>query len=106
MHLWAHSDASYLCESKVRSKASGVAFLSDAPKFPILPDDPPPTPNHAVIVVCKIIDAVMSSTQEAETGAGFVTARTLVPARITLAELGYPQGPMPLQFDNPCAKGI
>ena len=106
LHLWAHSDASYLCESKARSRAGGVAFLSDAPKFPILPDDPPPTPNHAVIVVCKIIDAVMSSTQEAETGAGFMTARTLIPARITLEELGHPQGPTPLQFDNQCAKGI
>ena len=48
----------------------------------------------------------MSSAQEAETGAGFVTARELVPARITLEELGHAQGPTPLQFDNQCAKGI
>ena len=61
MHLWAHSDVSYLCESKARSRVGGVAFLSDSPKFPIILDDPPPTPNHAVIVVCKILDAVMSS---------------------------------------------
>ena len=106
MHLWSHSDASYLCESRARSRAGGVAFLSEQPKFPILPDDPPPAPNHAVIVICKILDAVMSSAQESETGAGFVTARELVPARITLNELGHAQGPTPLQFDNQCAKGI
>ena len=106
MHLWAHSDASYLCESKARSRAGGVVFLSDSPKFPILPDDPPPTPNHTVIVVFNILDALMSSAQEAETGAGFVTACALVPARITLIELGHPQGPTPLQIDNHCTKGI
>ena len=89
MHLWSHSDASYLCESKARSRAGGIAFLSDIPKFPILPDDPPPTSHHAIIVICKILDAGMSSAQEAETGAGFVTARQLVPARITLTELGH-----------------
>ena len=35
-----------------------------------------------------------------------MTARTLVPVYITLTELGHPQGPTPLQFDNQCAKGI
>ena len=76
MHQWAHSNASYLCESKARSRAGGVAFLSDSLKFLILPDDPPPTFNHAVIVVYKILDAVISSAQEAETGSGSVTAGT------------------------------
>ena len=106
MYLWAHSDALYLCEVKARSRAGGVAFLSDTYKLPILPDDPQPAPNHVVIIVCKKPDAVMSSVQEVEIGAGFVTAHTLVPARITLTKLGHTQGPTPLQFDNQCSKGI
>ena len=106
MHLWAHSDASYLSESRGRSRAGGYAFLSDRPTFPIYHDHKPPTPNAPIHIVCKIIDAVMSSAQEAETGAGYITARDLVPIRQTLHEMGHPQGPTPLQFDNKCATGI
>jgi hypothetical protein len=48
----------------------------------------------------------MSSAQEAETGAGYLNARDMVPLRQTLAELGHPQGPSPLQFDNKCATDL
>ena len=100
MHLLAHSDASCLCKSKARSRAGGVVFVDNSSKFTILPDNRPPDPNHAAIVVCKILDAVMSSAQEAETGAVFMTIRVLVSACITLTKLGLLQGPTPLQFDN------
>ena len=106
MHLWAHSYASYLSESKSRSRAAGFAYLSDAPKLPIRPNDPPPPLNAPVDVLCKIIDAVMSLAQEAKTGAGFINARNLVPIRQALIEMGHPQGPTPLQFDNMCALGL
>ena len=106
MHLWAHTDASYLSESKARSRAGGVYFLSDKPSLPILPTDPPPPLNGAIAVKSKIIDAVMSSAQEAETGAGFYNAKELLPLRQTLEELGHPQGPTPLQFDNMSATQI
>ena len=106
MHLWAHSDASYLRETRGRSRAGGYAYLSLKPKYPLTPDSSPLPHNHAVHVVCKVIDAVISSAQEAETAARFVTARDLVPIRQTLEELGYSQGPTPLQFDNKCATDI
>jgi hypothetical protein len=106
MHLWSHSDASYLCETKARSRAGGFHFLSNPPNLPISPDDKPPPLNGPVHVLCKIIDAVMSSAQEAETGAGYLNARDMVPLRQTLIELGHPQGPTPLQFDNKCATGL
>ena len=106
MHLWSHSDASYLCESKARSRAGGFHFLSSLPNLPILDTDKSPVLNGPVHVLCKIIDAVMSSAQEAETGAGYLNARDMVPIRQTLIELGHPQGPTPLQFDNKCATGI
>ena len=106
MHLWAHTDASYLSESKARSREGGFYYLSSKPSLPILPTDPPPPLNGAIAVKSKIIDAVMSSVQEAETGAGFYNAKELLPLRQTLEELGHPQGPTPLQFDNHSATQI
>ena len=106
MNLWAHSDASYLCESKARSRAGAFASLSSKPKLPILAEATLYPANGPILMVCKIIDAVMSSAQEAETAAGFLTAKELVPVRQTLIEMGHPQGPTPLQFDNKCATGI
>jgi hypothetical protein len=106
MHLWAHSNASCLCESKARSQAGGFHFLSDQPTLPIKASDNEPTPNGPVNILCKIIDAVMSSAQEAKTSAGFLNGKDLVPMCTTLEELGHKQGPTPIQFDNKVATGI
>ena len=106
MHLWAHIDASYLSESKARSRCGGFFFLSSRPKLPVNPDDNPPPLNGPILTNSKIIDAVMSSAQEAETGAGFFNAQLLVPLRTALEELGHPQGPTPIQFDNKVATAI
>ena len=106
MHLWVHTDSSYLTEPKARSRCGGYFYLSDKPKLPIRPDDPPPKLNGPVLVNSKVIDAVMSSTQEAETGSGYLNAKDACPLRVTLDEMGHPQGPTPLQFDNTTATGI
>ena len=58
------------------------------------------------MILSKLIDAVVSSTQESETGVGFLNARELVPLRNALEEMGHPQGPTPLQLDNKCATSI
>ena len=56
--------------------------------------------NNAIHIVCKIIDAVISSVQEAETGADFLTAKKfLIFLQQTLQELEHPWGPTPLQFE-------
>ena len=106
MYLWAHSDASYLSESKARSRAGGYYFLSSKPTFPIKATYPQPRRNTPILVLSKIIDAVMSSAQEAKTGAGFINARELIPLRNALCEMGHPQGPTPIQFDNRVANDI
>ena len=106
MHLWIHSDASYLNESKARSRNSGYFYLSDKPKLPITHTDKPPMHNAPVHINSKIIDAVMSSVQESETGSGFINAKDAIPMRTTLEEMGRKQGPTPIQFDNKCAVGI
>lgn len=48
----------------------------------------------------------MSSAQESENRAGFITGKEMYPARVILEEMGHPQGPTPLKFDNKCATGI
>ena len=47
----AHSDASYLSESKARSRAGGHFFLSE--------NDHTPRNNGAVLTIAQIIKAVM-----------------------------------------------
>ena len=106
MHLWIHTDASYLTEPKARSRAGGYHYFSSKPKLPIHENDPPPPHNHPVFVLCKIIEAVMSSTQESETGGGYMNAKEGLLIRQAAIEMGHPQGPTPLQFDNKCAHGI
>ena len=106
MCLWAHSDVSYLCKSKGQSRAGGVSFLSSKPSFCIHNDSKPPPTNAAILIVYKVIDAVMSSAQEPETGAWYITTRELAPVRETLKEMGHPQGLTPLQFDNKFATEI
>ena len=106
MHLWIHSDSSYLNEPKARSRGAGYFHLSDVPQLPIKPTDPPPPLNAPILVNSKVIPNVMSSAAEAETGMGFLNARDAIPIRQTLQEMGHPQGPTPIQFDNIVATGI
>ena len=58
MILAVHSDASYLLESKARSRAGGHFFLLDNGEFP--------QNNETVLTIAQIIKAVMSSAAEAE----------------------------------------
>ena len=106
MQLWADSDASYLCESKARSRAGGYHFLSSKPSYPIRDSEFPPPHNAPIQVISKIIDTVMSSAQEAETGAGYINGKELVPSIRALEELGHKQFPVPIQFDNKVAAAL
>ena len=106
MHLWIHAYASYLNESKALSRNGGLFYLSDKPKLPIRPNDPPPKLNSPVIVKSKIIDTVISSVQESETGSGFINGKDAAPLRNALYEMGHIQGPTPIQFGNIVANSI
>ena len=105
MILHIHSDASYLSESKARSRSGGYFFLDgkDNPD----PDSPPPKPNGAIHVDARILRPVMASAAEAETGALFSNGQEGAYIRTILAEMGHPQpGPTPIQTDNTVANGI
>ena len=84
MHLWIQSDASYLNESKYRSCNCGLFYLSDKPKPPIKPKDHPQKLNAPFLVNRKIINKVMSSVKEYETGSGFINRKNAVPLRNAL----------------------
>ena len=98
MILAGHSNASYLCEPKARSRAGGHFFLSTNA-------DIPPN-NGAILNIAHIIKHVMSSATEAELAGLYIMAREAVYIRIILEELGHKQPPTPLQTDNTMADGV
>ena len=106
MQLAIHSDASCLSVSQVRSRASGVHFLSEDPPDPKNPEDFLPTVNGIILAACKIMRNIMASTAEAEYGTIFINSQTDVPIRTTLNEMGWKQGPAAIQVDNSTAVGI
>ncbi len=63
MILAAHSDASYLSESKSRSQAGAHIFLSN--------DDPIPQSNGPVLSIAAVMRSVYASAGEAELAALF-----------------------------------
>jgi hypothetical protein len=105
MVLYLHSDASYLSETRARSRAGGHFFLSDAPTDPDMPPLVRPRLNGPVHTVSKILDVVVGSAAEAEIGATYVNGQEAVPLRVTLEELRHPQPPTPMQVDNTTADG-
>ena len=58
------------------------------------------------IIVTHLTKEVVSSAAEAETGGLFYNGKEACPIRTTLSELGFPQGPTPIQTDNSTACGI
>ena len=106
MHLLIQSDASYLNESKASYRNGGFFDLSDIPKLKIKPKYPPPKFNAPVIVNSKIINTVVSSFQESETGSGFINGKDYVTLRNSFHGMGHIQGLTPIQYENIVINGI
>ncbi len=98
MILAVHSNASYLNEHKLRSRAGGHFYLSN--------DVPYPPNNGAILNITKVIDVVISSAAKAELGALFMNAREVVYLQRILAEMGHPQPKTPIQTNNSTAEGV
>jgi hypothetical protein len=101
MQLAMHSDASYLSETKARSRAGGIHFLTDRNKL-----NNPRAINGAIDCISTIIPSVVSSAFEAEYAAMYLNATTAEGIRNILADLGYPQSATPIISDNQCAVGV
>jgi hypothetical protein len=98
MVLAIHSNISYLSKPKACSRTGGHMFMAGR--------DDIPTNNGAVLNILQIIQAVMSSAEEAELNALFINTKTGVSMRHTLKELGHPQPPTPIQTDNKTANDL
>jgi hypothetical protein len=103
---YLHSDASYLSVSKAWSRAGGDFFLSDMPTDPTKPPLKPPTSNGPLHRPCQIMRNILASAAKAKIGALFLKGQEALPIRVTLAELGHPQPPTPMQTDNSTAAGF
>jgi hypothetical protein len=97
MILAAHSDASYLSESKSRSQAGAHIFLSN--------NDPIPQSNGPVLSIATVMRSVYASAGEAELAALFKCAQEMVPLRNSLNEMEWIQPRSPIQVDNSTAVG-
>jgi hypothetical protein len=100
MILRLHSDASYLSEAKARSRGAGHFYLGEKPS------NQPVRNNGALLTTSIIMRNVMSSAAEAECGALFNNTKEAVPLRTSLAEMGHPQPPTPVNVDNSTTVGF
>jgi hypothetical protein len=98
MILTVHSDASYLSESKARSRAGGFFYMGSKQRDA--------AHNGAILATTSIMKAVLSSAAEAEIGALFDNCKKATILRTTLEEMGWPQPATPMQTDNSTACGI
>lgn len=104
MIYYQHSDASYLGETKARSRAGGIGFLGQSQTAPA---SVPTSPINGLLTArSSILDVVVSSAAEAELGALFENMRDGTTIRAILSNFGYPQPSTPIQTDNACAHGI
>ena len=106
MYLWVHTDASYIPEPKAILQTGGYHYFSNKTKLTIQYDDPIPKHNHPAHVLSRVIGALMSSTQECETGGSYINAKEALPMLQMTIRMGHPHGPTPLKLDNKCAHGI
>ena len=84
-----------------RSQVAGYFHLSDHPnitKYPKL--------NGAILVECKTLKRVVSSSAESEVAGIYHNARMAITIRHILKALNYPQPPTPLKTDNSTATGF
>jgi hypothetical protein len=96
-----HLDASYLSETRARSRACGHFFMGWMPKTGELI-----TINGAFYVNATILKFMVASAAEAELGALFYNCQDGIIFHQTLFDMGHPQPKTPVHCDNTTAVGI
>ena len=94
----AHSDASYLSETKARIIAGGHLFMSN--------DASTLSNNGVVINISQTIKDIMSSTVAAELGSLFINFQEAIPLHQALEIMGHRQPPTTMQTDNTTACAV
>ena len=67
---------------------------------------PVPSINGPVLIIAQMIKNVMSSVSEAEFSGLFICAKSMIPLRNTLMEMGWLQPPSSFQCENSTAIGV
>ena len=101
MVLWAEIYASYLLETRARSRVGGVFFLSSKPTT--TPPTTNPPSNGVIFANAQILKIVVGSAMESEVAVTYSNAKEACTMRVTLDELGHPQSPTPMKVDNATA---
>ncbi len=96
-----HSDASYLSESKARSRACGHFFMGSAPI-----NGQPIKLNGAFYTNSVVLKFVIAPAAEAKLGALFHNCQDGIVFCQTLAYMGHPQPKTQLHCNNANAVGI
>ena len=99
MFLKAHSDVSYLSESKARSRAGYFFYTSGI-------NEDSNRPNGAITVISTIMRHVMSLSVKVVYGVLLCNAKEQESLRITLREMGHPQQSTEIITDNFMVDGI
>ena len=98
MKLWIHTDASYLCQPKLRSRCREFHFLGNKGDTTNL--------NGPIQIIAKVLRNLMLSAAETELAVQFNNAKEGVAEHITLEEMGHKQGKLPVISNNITAVGI
>ncbi len=106
MQFTAHRDDSAVSATRSRSRGAGHFILSSEHEEHSQPTSNTHSLDGPIHTLCKIIDVVVGSAAEAEIGAGYLNGQAVVPIAVTLAEMGHPQGPTPMQVDNTTSEGF
>ena len=101
MILNIHSDASYLSESRARSRIGGIYFMGQAPH-----DGRSIQLNGPIHIQASICKFVVASAAEAELGALFYNCQDGKIFRLVLEELRHPQPATPVHCENSTAVSI
>ena len=101
MILHVDSDAAYLVALQARSRIAGYFYLLDHPNI-----TKHPKLNGAILVECKTLRHVVSSSAEYEVAGIYHNFGIAIPIRKTLQGLNHPQPPTPLKTDNSTATGF
>ena len=89
------------CLPKSRSRIADQFRLVDPPSQKLKHSY-----NGAVIIECRAICSVITSTADAETHSDFHSAQTALLLRHLLIEMGYPQEPIHIKTDNSTTSGF
>jgi hypothetical protein len=103
MQLAVHSDESYNSEPRARSRSAG--FSTCGPII-YLPNSPNNSVNGPIRTTTTVIPTVVSSATEASYAALFLNAQNATIDRQTLTDLGHPQLPTIITYDNSPAGGV